>query len=90
MTAREVTVVIHGAVWRSRQDARRSIITAWRMACYSRAQKLPNLKDIIRRFDREVEGSPPQQEPAEVWRTLKTFAIDNGIRITRHKKSVLH
>lgn len=83
-------MAIQGAVWRQRQQARQGIITAWRTAAYSRGEKLPNLKTIIRRFDREADGPPPQQEPAEVWRTLKAIAIDKGFRITRHAKSVLH
>ena len=90
MTAREVSVVIRGAVWRQRQEARRGIITAWRTAAFSRAEKLPDLKSIIRRFDRETEGPPQQQAPEEVWRTLKAIAMDKGLRVTRHEKSVIH
>lgn len=47
LTPRETYQTIEAYVWRDRQNQKKQIAQAWRIAALTRARKLPNLKTVL-------------------------------------------
>lgn len=91
MTPRELALVLEGERWRVQQRGREAIGDAWQLAQYMRSKKLPDLKGVLKRYDRACEkGIRGPQTPDQVWAGLKSLAAIHGMRVTRHPRSVLN
>lgn len=50
-TWREIHAVLEGSAIRARRDHKLATYTAWQTANWSKAKRLPDLKQLLRKFD---------------------------------------
>lgn len=80
LTFRELQLLNKAWVWNQKQRERQNIIQAWAMAAFTRAKRMPDLGNILRRID--TGDAPPTAEEVE---STKRIA-DEGARILEEKR----